>query len=105
MSKRVYKKKITVLLLCSWVIFTSNSAVAMSYRGCMDCASFAANIAKIFDTVYKFFVGSGNSGSNNTKRESIVVEAIEEEYIGIQYPNGTSSASKYYKRVFFTHSY
>ena len=105
MLKKIYKRNIIILLLCSWVIFTSNSAVSLSYRGCMDCASFAANIAKIFDTVYKFFIGSGNSGSNNTKRESIVVEAIEEEYIEIQYPNSTSSASKYYKRVFFTHSY
>ena len=100
MLKKICRKKIVILFLFSWAIFTSNSAVAMSYRGCMDCASFAANIAKIFDTVYKFFVGSGNSGSNNTKRESIVVEMREEEHIEIQYPNGASLSCERSTRFF-----
>ena len=104
MSKKTCKKKIVMLLLCSWVIFTSNSAIAMPPKWCMDCASFTANIAKIVDTIYKFF---GSSGGNNQRQqeevqqEEIIIETIEENRTTTRRPNGTTTQSNQCKYCTF----
>lgn len=104
MSKKICRKKVAVLFLCSWVMFTSNSAVAIPSRGCLDCASFTANIAKIFDTLYKLFGSSGNNNNNRERHEEITVEVVEDEYFELQNNNNVVARGERYEHFLFRHS-
>ena len=108
MLKKVCRKKIVVLFLCSWVAFVSNSAIAIPPRWCMDCASFGASIAKIFDTISRVLGFGGGNGNQRqqeeVQQEEIIIETIEENRTTTRRPNGTITQNYRCKHCAFIYS-